>query len=280
MPSSGGLPVGLYEQLVTKALADRLAADAETMVVDDLDPGDASSALARHIAALLARLLRDLPEAHRQSQAVDIANALLADLRRLAPTSFDGDDDFVAPPPRVLREVLGPPLPDGRRLSRESPTIPLSTSALLVNARGEPAVGNAVNRELASADHVDLLVPFVRWTGVRIVREPLAEVVARGGRVRVIASTYLGSSETRALDALVALGAEVRVSYDTTATRLHAKALAVRARLRLLDRPHRLLEPLQHRAHRRTRVERPALGDRDRLGARRLPRNLRGLLGE
>ena len=37
-------------------------------------------------------------------------------------------------------------------------------------------------------------------------------------------TTYAGASEQRALDALADIGAEIRVSYDTGATRLHAKA--------------------------------------------------------
>ena len=41
--------------------------------------------------------------------------------------------------------------------------------------------------------------------------------------MRVLTTIYTGSTEARALDALVELGATVRVSYDTTATRLHAK---------------------------------------------------------
>jgi len=170
------------------------------------------------------RALRDLPEDDRAEAQARVANLLLADLRRASARSFDGDADQIAAPPRHLREVLGPPDPTGVSRSLERPTIPLSASALLVNARGEPGVGGEVNRELASADAVDLLIPFVRWTGVRIVKNRLAEVVARGGRVRVIASTYLGSSEPRALEALIALGAQVKISYDTTSTRLHAKA--------------------------------------------------------
>jgi len=47
----------------------------------------------------------------------------------------------------------------------------------------------------------------------------------RADRVlRVLTTTYTNSTEQRALDALVELGAEVRVSYDTSSTRLHAKA--------------------------------------------------------
>jgi hypothetical protein len=40
----------------------------------------------------------------------------------------------------------------------------------------------------------------------------------------VLTTTYTNSTEARALEDLVARGADVRVSYDTTNTRLHAKA--------------------------------------------------------
>ncbi len=42
--------------------------------------------------------------------------------------------------------------------------------------------------------------------------------------MRVISSVYTGSTEKRALDELVGLGATVKVSYETSQTRLHAKA--------------------------------------------------------
>ena len=48
--------------------------------------------------------------------------------------------------------------------------------------------------------------------------------MARGGEIRVLTTVYAAATEQRALDALVDLGADVRVSYDTGATRLHAKA--------------------------------------------------------
>ena len=218
------LPTGLYEKLVTIALASEVEALGERAIVEALDPTDAHLAIARHVSGLMERALRDLPEADRALAQAHVANIVLGDLRSASQRSFDGNGDDVASPPRHLREILSAPDPAGISRSRERPTIPLSASALLVNARGEPGVGGEVNRELASADAVDLLIPFVRWTGVRIVKDRLAEVIERGGAVRVIASTYLGSSEPRALEALIALGAKVKISYDTTSTRLHAKA--------------------------------------------------------
>ncbi|HMO00138.1 MAG TPA: DUF3427 domain-containing protein [Miltoncostaeaceae bacterium] len=224
MSTKPDLPIGLYEEPVTRALAARLEQIGDAALVSSFGDEEGHPLLARHVARLLARALRDVPREERDETQAAMVNALLRVLRETSARSFDGDGDELDLPPRRLDEVLGPSDPLGHRPRRDRPTIPLTASALLVNARGEPAVGSEVNRELASADHVDLLFPFVRWTGVRIVRDRLADVVRRGGRVRVIASTYLGSSEPRALEALIELGAEVRVSYDTTSTRLHAKA--------------------------------------------------------
>ena len=62
------------------------------------------------------------------------------------------------------------------------------------------------------------------WSGVRHLRDALGRRRARGGRVRVITTTYMGATEKRAVDELVALGAEVRVALDARTTKLHAKA--------------------------------------------------------
>ena len=45
-----------------------------------------------------------------------------------------------------------------------------------------------------------------------------------GKPLRVLTTTYTDSTERRALDQLVDLGADVRISYDLGTTRLHAKA--------------------------------------------------------
>ncbi|MER7432781.1 hypothetical protein [Nonomuraea rubra] len=63
----------------------------------------------------------------------------------------------------------------------------------------------------------------MKWNGVRVLAEAIEEFLQRGGRLRVVTTTYIGATDRLALDRLAAMGVEIRVSYDTRMTRLHAK---------------------------------------------------------
>ena len=65
---------------------------------------------------------------------------------------------------------------------------------------------------------------FIRRSGIARCSTSLRRHCERGRPLRVLTTTYTGSTERRALDALSDLGADVRVSYDISTTRLHAKA--------------------------------------------------------
>lgn len=116
---------------------------------------------------------------------------------------------------------------------RETPLVrpdtPLARSALLTGTRLDPSLGSQLRKEVATADRIDILCSFIRWSGLRILLEDLRELAQRPGaggpRIRVITTTYMGATDPRAVEELGRLpNTEVRVSYDTKRTRLHAKA--------------------------------------------------------
>jgi superfamily II DNA or RNA helicase/HKD family nuclease len=230
------LEPGVYEQLITAGLDRRLQGLASELVArEGLDPADADVVLARHLSALFRRALRALPERAAGDEPglvarqVDLANRVLATVLEVAPGVADPDDLIAAG--EELREILEKTGAPGAPISKARPEVPLSASALLVNGRDQPRIGSEVQRELASADRVDLLCAFVKWHGVRVLDEALASLVRRRraagyteSPLRVITTTYIGATERRALDRLVELGATVKVSYEARMTRLHAKA--------------------------------------------------------
>ena len=220
------LPPGIYEQLVTNELQRRLLLLDPTIVDRDaLDAGDAHEVLARHLGDLARRALRSVARDDDAALArqVDLANRIAAAIIDSAP-HVASSADLVAASQDLLQAIATTPEVPAAVRFPPRPEVPLSTSALLVNGRDQPRIGVEVQRELASADRVDLLCAFIKWHGLRVLEEQINALIGRGGRLRVITTTYIGATERRALDRLVELGAEVKVSYETRTTRLHAKA--------------------------------------------------------
>lgn len=214
---------GLYERLVTRELKQAIDELGEGLAdLQRADPGDGHIAAAEHVRRLIESALRSLPEETRINAQAQLCNALLRAIVG-APAAPRPEDELVEPL-SVLREVRRPGRLGAPEAAVKRPLVPLDSADLLVNGRDQPSVGAALEREIHSADHIDLLCAFVRWNGLRVVRPALEAFRERGGRFRVITTVYTGSTERKALDWLVSIGAEVKVSFDIRTTRLHAKA--------------------------------------------------------
>lgn len=206
---------GIYEQLITRRVERDLSALPHLRAnLHVVDAADEPEILARHVAAEVARVLRDTKNENKRTQ---LANDVLDILR--------ADDEAVAPPTRQLLSLVNPAgIGTGARYVTR-PRTPLSDAALLTNAKSDPSLGAELRAEIDSADEVDLLCAFVKWHGLRILEDPLRRFAKRGGRLRVITTTYIGATERRALDRLVEeFGAEVKIQYEIARTRLHAKS--------------------------------------------------------
>jgi superfamily II DNA or RNA helicase/HKD family nuclease len=220
------LAPGLYEHPVTRELERRLGLlDGDLVDLRQIEPADAHEVLTRHLAGLTRRALQSVPGSDTKSlkRQVELANGIAKAIEQLAPEAVGGEDRL-KDGADVLMAIAGDRTPTGDAVFAQRPEIPLRDSALLVNGRGQPRIGHEIARELASADHVDLLCAFIKWYGLRTIEKEIAEFIARGGQLRVITTTYVGATERRALDRLHELGAKIKVSYETRTTRLHAKA--------------------------------------------------------
>ena len=150
--------------------------------------------------------------------------AVLSD--ELADTDIDGFS-LVDP----LRRLLAVHRPAEARRSRR-PDTPLARSALLTGTKLDPSLADQLAKEVATADRVDILCSFIKWSGLRLLVDDLRELASTPTeappRLRVIATSYMGATDPKAIDALRELpNTEIRISYDTKRTRLHAKAYII-----------------------------------------------------
>jgi superfamily II DNA or RNA helicase len=218
------LPPGLYDLPITNEIERELRQlDRRKFATDEpeLDPADADLAFARHLAAVVRQALVDVKDEDRVARQADIVNELLAAVEQRSK-AINRDDHLALPPRRLASVHYLNPKGDGIR--HADPLIPLAQSDLLVNGRGEPSVGQAIQREIASADRIDLLCAFIKWHGLRLLEEPLDAYLRSGRKLRVITTTYIGATERKAIDRLIEMGAELKVTYQSDHTRLHAKA--------------------------------------------------------
>ncbi|MFT7168579.1 MAG: superfamily II DNA or RNA helicase/HKD family nuclease [Paracoccaceae bacterium] len=219
------LQPGLYERLLDAWLGERLAASSTTaheIQATVLDPAVAADRLALHFSAQLERAINDFPEKDRARLGVELTRALI---ERLSDRM--DDEHWLGARPeeggRVLEGVRSL-APDGTPVPLVAPATPLLDTTLLTNAPGEPRMLAQIASEFPSAHGVEVVMAFIRRSGLRPLRSAIARHCGMGRPMRVLTTTFTGSTELRALEELNDVGANVRVSYDTSSTRLHAKS--------------------------------------------------------
>lgn len=211
---------GLYEQLVTDALKQELnQLDSRfEITLSKLDSGESHFVLAQHMEKYLSCLLTRITGKDKLLKQIDICNNLIA----VASNAIEKNENchsLVEQNGKCLLQIHDPAF-----ANHPKPETPLSVSSLLTATSGDPSLVSQLKQEILHSDRVDILVSFIKWSGIRIIKDELEEFTKRG-KLRVITTSYLGATDLKAIEYLLALpNTEVRVSFDTKRTRLHAKA--------------------------------------------------------
>lgn len=219
---------GLYDRLVDDRLTTELNAllDAKQASVETLPADERAARLAEAFVKILVEILDEVEPDEAGTPREQAQMAVIAGLLGLLRKEYRAADLPSWPSP----------LSTLRSIHRQSaPFVPPATGVLrpwlFTAGRADPSLLADLRAELDSADEVDILVSFIKWSGVRKLmdRFEAGGVTGAGGvprrQVRILTTTYMGATEARAVRALASLpGVTVKVSYDTRRTRLHAKA--------------------------------------------------------
>lgn len=203
MPS---LSRGLYEELITEALEASLqqAGDRLRARRRSLPQAEAADRISLHLARVVKQAISCLKDKERVGEGIRLARRILRLIDKALPEVADHADALQQRPTRTgdLLEAILALRPDGEPEAIPSPLTPLLDTTLLTNAPHEPRVGHQILTEIQSADRIDVVMAFIRRSGIRPMMAALQRHCENGRPLRVLTTTYTGSTEERALDEL------------------------------------------------------------------------------
>ncbi len=225
---------GLYEELVTKLInykLNELDRDSFQVKKTSIDKAEAAQLLSQHIGKVIKYALEILPkdkEIDFIENQIRVSNKIIHFLKEeLKKEEFE--DDLIETEGKILKAVFSKV--DAHftdldlRLKEITPYTRLIHSELFTGGNSGTTLESELRKEILSSDKIDLLVSFIKWKGIRILERELREFTERGGKLRIITTTYIGATDAKAIEFLASLkNTEVKVSYNTGNERLHAKA--------------------------------------------------------
>ncbi|AJS61171.1 hypothetical protein UB51_25120 [Paenibacillus sp. IHBB 10380] len=224
---------GLYEQIINNITSQQLSAlDPERYEIgrEPLDAEEARKMLSNYLAMVTRRAFKVVREQSSDEEAVlaqiRICNEIIDTLKNTLGHE-EYNELLLDEQGEVLTYVYSK-LNHIRGIKEEKvlrPVTPLSQSSLFTGSHSEPNMLHELKRENVTADRIDLLVSFIKWSGLRCLMEQFEQFTANGGQLRVITTTYMEATDMKAVIELSNLpNTEIQISYDSGRTRLHAKA--------------------------------------------------------
>ncbi len=212
------LQIGLYERLLDEDLAELLKSHSELRpIFEKLDDESLPVTYSQFVAQVLRQVI---PQASHEER-LPLVNRLIELL-----SAEDGQAHLrrrllLSKPQSLLKQIQ----PVGESKTWTHPATPLSISSLLTGAAEDPPLDRELRTELLTSNRVDILVSFIKWSGLSLLLSAFEEIEDRGIPVRIITTSYMGASDPAAIEWLAQRrNVEIKISYDTERTRLHAKA--------------------------------------------------------
>lgn len=223
---------GIYEELVTQLVSSKInELNKESYYINKskIDKEEASIIISRHLSKTIKAALDILKGEQQIDHQIEIANKIIQFLKlELKDNNFD--KDLIESEGAILKAVftkIDAHFSDlDLRLKEITPYTRLTYSELFTGGSNTGlSLDSELKKEILSSNRIDLLVSFIKFKGIIILERELKEFTQRGGQLRVITTTYMGASDYKAIQLLSKFeNTQVKISYNTSNERLHAKA--------------------------------------------------------
>jgi superfamily II DNA or RNA helicase len=221
---------GFYESVINKLIDEEIqkihSKNDKYIDKKHMDKEEGSSILSKYMSKIINNSLNRISGDDKLNKQIDMCNKiinLLIDELQLD----DFDEYLINENAELLLAVLNSldhTLVEKNKNNKLRPITSISSNSLFTGAKNEPSLGSELVKEINTSERIDILVSFIKWSGLVQIYEALKEFI-KDHKLRVITTSYMGATEYKAILELSKLpNTEIKISYDTNRTRLHSKS--------------------------------------------------------
>jgi len=221
------LPFGIYEQVLNHLIANKISLNSEDeAVLENIDEEESSKILSQYISEVVEKGLSNIKDSGGGIQKqIQLCNGLIQVIVHMTESnhynnlSIDNQAKLLVALLNKKNNIYSV----NKKVDIVRPKTSIAQSSLFTGALHEPSMFTELKKEILSCDKIDMLVSFIKWSGLRLIIDELKEFTTRG-KLRIITTSYMGATDVKAIDELSKLqNTQIKISYDTKRTRLHAK---------------------------------------------------------
>ena len=242
---------GIYEQVINskiQAQLEKLDPEQFKILTDPMQADDSRHLLTIYLSHVIEKglhYIRDSYKSEEDQEALlaqirlcnDIVEEIALHAQEAAPqgqqTGFE--DDQILEKGQILTSIYHK-INDTKALTDKEAVRPQTSiveNVLFTGSHNEPSMMSELKKEILTADRIDFLVSFIKWSAIRPLLQELRQFTSRDDfekepdqvRLRIITTTYTKATDFKAVEELAKLPhTQVKVNYETSHARLHAKS--------------------------------------------------------
>lgn len=233
------MKIGIYEQIINQLFEEKISSiDQNRFYIGErvIKKDEVAKLLSMYLTSIFEQVLSDMVDINDETDEEDeqkdssvkrglkLANSII---RKLVNEFHLDSGNLVSAQAKILTAVIDKTQSDypdlAKRLEEMMPMKGLINGALFTGKGMK--MYTELQKEIASADEIRLMVSFIKKRGLALILPRLREFTNRGGQLKVITTTYMQATDYDAIIQLSSLkNTEIKITYDVSSERLHAKA--------------------------------------------------------
>lgn len=233
------MKIGIYEQIINQLFEEKIASiDQNRFYIGErvIKKDEVAKLLSMYLTSIFEQVLSDMVDTNNEADEEDeqkdasvrkglnLANSII---RKLVNEFHLDSGNLVSAQAKILTAVIDKTQSDypdlAKRLEEMMPMKGLVNGALFTGKGMK--MYTELQKEIVSANEIRLMVSFIKKKGLALILPQLKEFTNKGGQLKVITTTYMQATDYEAVLQLAKMkNTEIKITYDITSERLHAKA--------------------------------------------------------